>query len=232
MTIVFKNAEFILQLSALYEVKPPISKAKMTSITRGAIKAIKFYKHVVQSVEKFIQKVWLHLNCLNSDFYIYDFSYSCLITPRLMTRRHSSFAWMPTLFGNYLLLYPFSATRILPHLHWSSKLPQALFLPPPTNMGQYFSVSLEFVCLRDQWWEEGKQSKMDINKTKKILVSQTYLSHSTVGFCFVIFLPFIINAFSIMYVTGAFISFKCLILNYLYQFSNVCIIMISVQTWV
>jgi hypothetical protein len=48
---------FILQLSALYEVKPPISKAKMTSITRGAIKAIKFYKHVVQSVEKFIQKV-------------------------------------------------------------------------------------------------------------------------------------------------------------------------------
>jgi len=28
----------------------------MTSITKGAIKAIKFYKHVVQSVEKFIQK--------------------------------------------------------------------------------------------------------------------------------------------------------------------------------
>lgn len=44
------------QLSSLYEVKPPISKAKMTAITRGAIKAIKFYKHVVQSVEKFILK--------------------------------------------------------------------------------------------------------------------------------------------------------------------------------
>ncbi|GLH05490.1 Sex-lethal homolog [Gryllus bimaculatus] len=47
---------FNAELTALYEVKPPISKAKMTSITRGAIKAIKFYKHVVQSVEKFIQK--------------------------------------------------------------------------------------------------------------------------------------------------------------------------------
>lgn len=46
----------LFQLSALYEVKPPISKAKMTSITKGAIKAIKFYKHVVQSVEKFILK--------------------------------------------------------------------------------------------------------------------------------------------------------------------------------
>lgn len=48
---------FFFQLSALYDVKPPISKAKMNSLTRGAIKAIKFYKHVVQSVEKFIQKV-------------------------------------------------------------------------------------------------------------------------------------------------------------------------------
>ena len=28
----------------------------MTAITKGAIKAIKYYKHVVQSVEKFIQK--------------------------------------------------------------------------------------------------------------------------------------------------------------------------------
>lgn len=28
----------------------------MTALTRGAIKAIKFYKHVVQSVEKFILK--------------------------------------------------------------------------------------------------------------------------------------------------------------------------------
>lgn len=32
----------------------------MTAITKGAIKAVKFYKHVVQSVEKFLQKVcWL-----------------------------------------------------------------------------------------------------------------------------------------------------------------------------
>ncbi|CAG0901685.1 unnamed protein product, partial [Cyprideis torosa] len=44
------------ELSSLYDVKPPISKAKMTAITRSAIKAIRFYKHVVQSVEKFIQK--------------------------------------------------------------------------------------------------------------------------------------------------------------------------------
>lgn len=46
----------LLQLSGLYENKPPISKAKMSAITKGAIKAIKFYKHVVHSVEKFIQK--------------------------------------------------------------------------------------------------------------------------------------------------------------------------------
>ena len=44
------------EMSSLYEQKPPISKAKMTAITKGAIRAIKFYKHVVQSVEKFIQK--------------------------------------------------------------------------------------------------------------------------------------------------------------------------------
>ncbi|XP_054270255.1 SR-related and CTD-associated factor 4-like isoform X3 [Macrosteles quadrilineatus] len=48
--------QFNSELSSLYETKPPISKAKMTSITRTAIKAIKLYKHVVQSVEKFIQK--------------------------------------------------------------------------------------------------------------------------------------------------------------------------------
>lgn len=52
------NKISMFQLSALYDVKPPISKAKMNSLTRGAIKAIKFYKHVVQSVEKFIQKVY------------------------------------------------------------------------------------------------------------------------------------------------------------------------------
>uniref|UniRef100_A0A8C4DDZ6 SR-related CTD associated factor 8 n=1 Tax=Dicentrarchus labrax TaxID=13489 RepID=A0A8C4DDZ6_DICLA len=43
-------------LYSLNEYKPPISKAKMTQITKSGIKAIKFYKHVVQSVEKFIQK--------------------------------------------------------------------------------------------------------------------------------------------------------------------------------
>ncbi|XP_065370350.1 SR-related and CTD-associated factor 4 isoform X2 [Calliphora vicina] len=44
------------ELSGLYESKPPISKAKMAAITRAAMRAIKFYKHVVQSVEKFILK--------------------------------------------------------------------------------------------------------------------------------------------------------------------------------
>lgn len=47
---------FNAELSSLYDMKPPISKAKMTAITKGAIKAVKFYKHVVQSVEKFLQK--------------------------------------------------------------------------------------------------------------------------------------------------------------------------------
>ncbi|KAL7641248.1 UNVERIFIED_CONTAM: hypothetical protein RMT77_008386 [Armadillidium vulgare] len=47
---------FNAELAGLYECKPPISKAKMTAITKAAIRAIKFYKHVVQSVEKFIQK--------------------------------------------------------------------------------------------------------------------------------------------------------------------------------
>lgn len=49
-------AAFNSELSGLYDSKPPISKAKMASITRAAMKAIKFYKHVVQSVEKFILK--------------------------------------------------------------------------------------------------------------------------------------------------------------------------------
>ncbi|CDQ58381.1 unnamed protein product [Oncorhynchus mykiss] len=47
---------FVFQLYSLNEYKPPISKAKMTNITKSAIKAIKYYKHVVQSVEKFVQK--------------------------------------------------------------------------------------------------------------------------------------------------------------------------------
>ncbi|NP_001089259.1 SR-related CTD associated factor 8 L homeolog [Xenopus laevis] len=47
---------FNTELYSLNDYKPPISKAKMTQITKAAIKAIKFYKHVVQSVEKFVQK--------------------------------------------------------------------------------------------------------------------------------------------------------------------------------
>ena len=34
----------------------------MAAITKSALKAIKFYKHVVQSVEKFIQKVIVVFN--------------------------------------------------------------------------------------------------------------------------------------------------------------------------
>lgn len=57
---------FVFQLSSLYEVRPPISRAKMANVTKCAIKAIKFYKHVVQSVEKFIQKVcfMLYFQCI------------------------------------------------------------------------------------------------------------------------------------------------------------------------
>lgn len=48
--------QFNAELSSIYEGKPPISKAKMGAITRYAVKALKYYKHVVHSVEKFIQK--------------------------------------------------------------------------------------------------------------------------------------------------------------------------------
>ncbi|XP_051972121.1 SR-related and CTD-associated factor 4-like isoform X1 [Xyrauchen texanus] len=44
------------ELFSLMDTKPPISRAKMVSITKSAIKAIKLYKHVVQIVEKFIKK--------------------------------------------------------------------------------------------------------------------------------------------------------------------------------
>ncbi|XP_076824221.1 uncharacterized protein LOC143470165 isoform X3 [Clavelina lepadiformis] len=44
------------ELSGIYEAKPPISRAKMTQLTKKAIKGIKFYKHIVQSMEKFVQK--------------------------------------------------------------------------------------------------------------------------------------------------------------------------------
>ncbi|XP_065209577.1 SR-related and CTD-associated factor 4 isoform X2 [Planococcus citri] len=44
------------ELVSLYDIKPPISKAKMTAITKAAMKSVKFYKHVVHGVEKFILK--------------------------------------------------------------------------------------------------------------------------------------------------------------------------------
>uniref|UniRef100_A0A665V028 Splicing factor, arginine/serine-rich 15-like n=1 Tax=Echeneis naucrates TaxID=173247 RepID=A0A665V028_ECHNA len=43
-------------LFSMIDMKPPISRAKMMSVTKSAIKAIKLYKHVVQIVEKFIKK--------------------------------------------------------------------------------------------------------------------------------------------------------------------------------
>ncbi|OON14396.1 hypothetical protein X801_09816 [Opisthorchis viverrini] len=45
---------FNAELNSLKETPLPVSRKKMASITRAALKAIKFYKHVVQSVEKFI----------------------------------------------------------------------------------------------------------------------------------------------------------------------------------
>ncbi|XP_063060971.1 SR-related and CTD-associated factor 4-like [Engraulis encrasicolus] len=47
---------FNTELFSMIDMKPPISRAKMMSITKSAIKAIKLYKHVVQIVEKFIKK--------------------------------------------------------------------------------------------------------------------------------------------------------------------------------
>lgn len=67
---------FNSELYSLNDYKPPISKAKMTQITKAAIKAIKFYKHVVQSVEKFIQKVSRsRVFCVSTEknFFILDY---------------------------------------------------------------------------------------------------------------------------------------------------------------
>ncbi|XP_068601471.1 SR-related and CTD-associated factor 4-like [Brachionichthys hirsutus] len=47
---------FNMELSSMVALRPPISRAKMMSVTKSAIKAIKRYKHVVQIVEKFIKK--------------------------------------------------------------------------------------------------------------------------------------------------------------------------------
>jgi len=48
--------QFNSEMASIYESKPPISKAKMASITRFAVKALKYYKHIVHSVEKFLHK--------------------------------------------------------------------------------------------------------------------------------------------------------------------------------
>ncbi|KAM9811944.1 SR-related and CTD-associated factor 4-like [Syngnathus typhle] len=47
---------FNMELFSMLDMKPPISRAKMMSVTKAAIKAIKLYKHVVQIVEKFIKR--------------------------------------------------------------------------------------------------------------------------------------------------------------------------------
>lgn len=44
------------EIQSLLDTKPPVSKAKMGLITRAAMKGVKFYKHIVLSVEKFISK--------------------------------------------------------------------------------------------------------------------------------------------------------------------------------
>lgn len=77
MFMSFELDEFLtvllcFQLYSIMDMKPPISKAKMTAITRNAIKAIKLYKHVVQCVEKFIQKVnWnIYIFCKYGGYYL------------------------------------------------------------------------------------------------------------------------------------------------------------------
>ncbi|KAI6660598.1 Protein SCAF8-like [Oopsacas minuta] len=47
---------FNSELNSMCETKPPVSKAKMNSVTKSAMKAHRMYKHVVHCVEKFIQK--------------------------------------------------------------------------------------------------------------------------------------------------------------------------------
>lgn len=66
----FNDVYFNFQLVSLYDIKPPISKAKMTAITKAAMKSVKFYKHVVHGVEKFISKV----NMVVVEFYMKHFN--------------------------------------------------------------------------------------------------------------------------------------------------------------
>lgn len=49
--------EFKLKLDSLLESKAHLSKDKMTQIVEEAVKAVKYYKHVVYYVESFIKKV-------------------------------------------------------------------------------------------------------------------------------------------------------------------------------
>ncbi|KAF4085742.1 hypothetical protein AMELA_G00098820 [Ameiurus melas] len=47
---------FNSEMASMLDMNPPISRAKMMSITKAGMKAIKLYKHVVQIIEKFIKK--------------------------------------------------------------------------------------------------------------------------------------------------------------------------------
>ncbi|CAK9295779.1 unnamed protein product [Gordionus sp. m RMFG-2023] len=47
---------FHTELMTIYEGKPPVSKARMSQITKAALKSIKNYKHIVLAVEKFVSK--------------------------------------------------------------------------------------------------------------------------------------------------------------------------------
>jgi hypothetical protein len=49
--------QFENELNSIWDFRPPVSKAKMASITKLAMKSHKYYKHIVMLVEKFISKV-------------------------------------------------------------------------------------------------------------------------------------------------------------------------------
>lgn len=41
----------------MYETRPPISKQKIIDITKTAMNAIRYFKHVIFIIEKFLAKV-------------------------------------------------------------------------------------------------------------------------------------------------------------------------------
>lgn len=45
------------QLLSITEIKPPISKQKIVDVTKAALDAVKYFKHVVLAIEKFLVKV-------------------------------------------------------------------------------------------------------------------------------------------------------------------------------